>query len=98
MSDDACFPPIADYALIGDCGSAALVSRAGSIEWLCWPRFDSPSLFAAVLDRERGGCFRVGPAAPVDRADVERRYDGDTAVLETTFRCASGLLRLRDCM
>ena len=97
-SDAAPFPAIGDYALIGDCGSAALVSRAGSIEWLCWPRFDSASLFAAILDRARGGSFGVGPASCADPADVKRRYCNDTAVLETTFRCAGGVLRVRDCM
>ena len=89
------FPPIGDYALIGDCGSAALVSRAGSIEWLCWPHFHSPSMFAAILDRERGGRFRVAPAAT---ATAERHYVGDTAVLDTIFRTADGTLRVRDCM
>ena len=89
------FPPIGDYGLIGDCGSAALVSSDGAIEWLCCPRFDSPSLFAAILDRERGGRFRIAPAAPYRSA---RRYVDGSAVLETQFRTASGVLRLRDCM
>ena len=78
------YPPIEDYAIIGDCGSAALVSKDGCIDWLCcWPRFDSPSVFGALLDREQGGCFRIGPAAEDYR--VERRYLDDTNVLETTF-------------
>jgi GH15 family glucan-1,4-alpha-glucosidase len=89
------FPAIGDYALIGDCGSAALVSRDGSIEWLCWPRFDSPSLFASVLDRERGGSFRISPTSPYR---TSRRYVSDTAVLEIEFRTDDGVLRLRDCM
>ena len=54
--------PIADYAIVGDGRSAALISRAGSLDWLCWPRFDSPSIFAAILDEERGGRFLVAPA------------------------------------
>jgi GH15 family glucan-1,4-alpha-glucosidase len=90
------FPPIGDYALIGDCGSAALVSHDGTVEWLCLPRFDSPSLFAAILDRERGGRFRIGPASP-HRA-VHRRYVDHSAVLEQEFHTDSGVLRLRDCM
>jgi GH15 family glucan-1,4-alpha-glucosidase len=89
------FPPIKSLALIGDCGSAALVSRNGTVEWLCWPRFDSPSLFSSLLDRRLGGSFRVGPAA---EAEGERRYVGETAVLETVFRTPGGVLRLRDCM
>jgi GH15 family glucan-1,4-alpha-glucosidase len=89
------FPPIGDYAVVGDCGSVALISRQGSVEWLCWPRFDSPSLFAAILDRERGGYFRVAPSA---WRRIARRYVDDTAVLETRFETETGTLCLRDCM
>jgi GH15 family glucan-1,4-alpha-glucosidase len=88
-------PPIGDYAIVGDCRSAALIARDGSLDWLCWPRFDSPSLFAAILDPERGGRFRVGPAAP---SRVERRYLPDTNVLETVFHTSTGVVVLRDLM
>lgn len=89
------YPPIDDYAIIGDCRSAALISRDGSLDWLCWPRFDSPSLFAALLDAARGGRFRV---SPVDVVRVERRYLPDTNVLETVFHTPTGVAALRDLM
>ena len=93
--DDTAYRPIGDYAIIGDCRSAALVSRIGSIDWLCWPRFDSPSIFAALLDHRRGGCFKISPAGTLA---TSRRYVGDSAVLETTFRTPSGVARLTDLM
>ena len=86
---------IGDYAIIGDCRSAALVSRRGSIDWLCWPRFDSPSLFAAILDDERGGCFSISPVGPFH---PERRYVPGTNVLQTHFITLSGEVCLTDFM
>jgi GH15 family glucan-1,4-alpha-glucosidase len=94
-SDSIDYSAIADYGLIGNCRSAALVSRQGSLDWLCWPRYDSPSLFGALLDARRGGCFRVAPAGVID---VSRRYLGESAVLETTFRTRTGVARLLDLM
>src|SRR5690242_5695984 len=77
--------PIEDYALIGDCRSAALVSRTGSIDWLCWPRFDSEACFAALLgDREHGRWL----VEPRDKARITRRYRADTLILETCFETA----------
>src|SRR6266487_3387378 len=77
------YVPISDYGFLSDCRSAALVARDGSIDWLCWPRFDSPALFGRVLDAERGGSFRL---APVEDYTVTRRYVERTHVLMTTFR------------
>src|SRR5687767_2731961 len=88
-------PPIEDYALIGDCRSAALVSRSGSIDWLCLPHFSSPSLFAAILDGERGGRFAISPVQPFT---VSRRYAGESAVIETDYRTATGAVRVTDAM
>jgi GH15 family glucan-1,4-alpha-glucosidase len=86
---------IGDYALIGDCHSAALVGRDGSIDWACFPRFDSPAVFAKILDEDRGGSFLVSPEGIVES---RRRYVPGTNVLESTFRCDGGELVVTDCM
>ena len=89
---------IGDYGMIGDCHSLALVGRDGSLDWLCFPRFDSPSVFARMLD-EDAGHFRVAPAGDVhDVHEVRRTYLPSTNVLETTFVTAGGVLELTDCM
>ena len=88
--------PIEDYALVGDLQSAALVSRDGSIDWLCLPRFDSEACFAALLGDERYGYWQIAPAREITR--VHRRYRPGTLVLETEFTTASGVVRLIDCM
>ena len=90
------YPPIASYGLIGDCHTAALVSREGSIDWCCMPRFDSGSIFGRLLDRDSGGCCAVEPKD--DIRHVEREYIEDTLVLVTTFHLDGGVLRLTDCM
>ena len=88
-------PRIEDYALIGDRRSAALVSRAGSIDWLCWPRFDSDACFAALLGDARHGCWRLAPA---ENNATARRYRADTLILETTFATATGRATVTDLM
>ncbi|MDZ4017208.1 glycoside hydrolase family 15 protein [Pseudomonas sichuanensis] len=87
---------IEDYALIGNCRSAALVSRDGAIDWLCLPRFDAPAVFAALLGNEENGRWRIAPSDPVEHCT--RRYLDDTLVLETHWTTASGRARVLDCM
>ena len=88
--------PLEDYALIGDCETAALVSRHGSIDWLCWPRFDSGACFSALLGTEDHGRWLLSAAEPDAR--VTRRYRGDTLILETQIQTASGAATVIDFM
>jgi GH15 family glucan-1,4-alpha-glucosidase len=91
-----CPAPIEDYALIGDCKTAALVSRAGSIDWLCWPRFDSAACFADLLGTGDNGHWRIAPADPDAR--VRRWYRDGSVVLETVFSTADGEVAVIDFM
>ncbi|WP_371420673.1 glycoside hydrolase family 15 protein [Tardiphaga sp.] len=90
------FSNIEDYALIGDCETAALVNRDGSIDWLCWPAFDSDACFAAILGTKEHGRWLIKPAAEITRC--ERRYQGDTLILETRLETADGAVTLIDFM
>lgn len=93
--DSPSYPDIGDYAIIGDCRSAALISKYGCIDWLCWPRFDSASIFAALLDRERGGYWKI---SPTDAFSSEREYLKGSNVLQTRFQTSSGMVALTDLM
>ena len=86
--------PIGDYALLSDCRSAALLSRGGSVDWLCFPRFDAPAVFARILD-PGGGHFAI---QPVGEFEARRAYVDRTMVLQTTFVTASGTMVLTDAM
>jgi GH15 family glucan-1,4-alpha-glucosidase len=86
--------PIGDYALLSDCRSAALVSRAGSIDWLCFPRFDGPSVFARLLD-DQAGHWSI---QAIDASEVSRRYIDTTMVLESRFNSPTGTAVLLDAM
>src|SRR5215467_5514631 len=87
---------IEDYALIGDCKTAALVGRDGSIDWLCWPRFDSAACFAALLGNVDHGRWRIAPKDSI--LGATRRYRSGTLVLETEFQTATGSALLIDFM
>jgi len=87
---------IEDYAMIGDCETAALVSRDGSIDWLCWPRFDSDACFSALLGGPGCGRWKLGPTDP--NARIARRYRGDTLILETEFTTNDGTVVVTDFM
>jgi len=87
--------PIESYALIGDCETAALVGLDGSIDWLCWPRFDSQACLAALLGDEQNGRWRLAPTTPYQ---ASRRYRRDTLVLETSFECDEGAVTVIDFM
>jgi len=87
---------IADYALIGDCETAALVSRGGSIDWLCWPRFDSDACFAALLGTPDNGRWRIAPKA--EKFHASRKYRPGTLILETRFETDDGAVTLVDLM
>jgi len=88
--------PIEDYALIGDCETAALVSRAGSIDWLCWPSFSSPACFAALLGTCDHGYWKIAPKHKVTRS--QRRYREGTLIVETVFETAEGQVCVTDFM
>jgi GH15 family glucan-1,4-alpha-glucosidase len=87
---------IEDYALVGDCQTAALVGRNGSIDWLCFPRFDSPACFAALLGTPENGRWQIAPVG--EMTAVRRRYVGDTLVLETELETKDGVIAIIDFM
>ncbi|MHB1321348.1 MAG: trehalase-like domain-containing protein [Acidithiobacillus ferrivorans] len=88
--------PIEDYALIGDCHTAALVGSDGSIDWLCFPRFDSGACFAALLGEHEHGRWLIAPVAEV--RNIRRKYRLGTLILETDFETGAGAVRIIDFM
>lgn len=92
---NSAYEPIADYALIGDRHTTALVSRSGSIDWACFPRVDSPTVFARILDAKKGGFWSIAPASPFESS---RQYRDGTAILETTFTTSTGSVLVQDFM
>jgi GH15 family glucan-1,4-alpha-glucosidase len=89
------YRPISDYGIIGNMLSAALVSIEGSIDWYCLPRFDSPSVFAAILDSEKGGTFQI---KPVEEFESKQQYEKDTNILQTSYKTGKGSLTVTDFM
>src|SRR6185437_7320492 len=87
---------IEDYALIGDLATAALVGRDGSIDWLCWPRFDSDSCFSALLGKPEDGRWLIAPKNPAGR--ITRRYRANTLIMETRFETEEGAATVIDFM
>src|SRR3954466_10347275 len=85
---------IEDYGLIGDCETAALVSLEGSVDWLCFPRFDSPACFGALLGNAENGRWLLAPRGPIQR--TTRKYRGDTLVLETEHETETGIVSVID--
>src|SRR5947199_2461922 len=88
--------PIEDYAIIGDCETAALVGKDGSIDWLCWPRFDSGACFAALIGRPDNGRWLLAPCDEPVR--TTRQYRDDTLILETEHTTATGVVQVIDFM
>src|SRR5262252_6320780 len=86
---------IEQYAMIGDCETAALVSNRGSVDWLCWPHFASPACFAALLGTDENGCWSIAPKHP---EAGKRRYLDHTLVLETRFETPDGAASVVDFM
>jgi GH15 family glucan-1,4-alpha-glucosidase len=92
---DLVYKPISDYGVIGNMVSTALVTKDGSIDWCCLPRFDSPSIFASILDDKKGGKFGIEPSSPFES---NQSYTDDTNILQTVFRTETGTVTLTDFM
>ncbi|MFC2041949.1 trehalase-like domain-containing protein [Chloroflexota bacterium] len=89
------YKPISDYGIIGNMLSCALIGKDGSIDWSCLPRYDSPSVFAAILDDEKGGQFAINPRLPFES---KQAYLPNTNVLQTTFNTETGVVTVTDFM
>src|SRR5262252_7227175 len=91
-----CSRPISDYGIVGDLRTAALIVKNGSVDWLCLPRLDSPSVFAAILDEKSGGHFTIAPKA--ERPRLQQLYKPDTNILVTRFVADGAIVELTDFM
>ncbi|HEX6268386.1 MAG TPA: trehalase-like domain-containing protein, partial [Burkholderiales bacterium] len=92
MSD---YPPIRDYAIVGDCHGCALISRAGSVDWCAFGRFDAAPVFCRLLDAGKGGFFSIAPPGDFE---AERSYIEGTNIVRTVFATAAGKAAVTDCM
>ncbi len=90
------YPPIGNYGVIGNLHTVALVGKHGDIDFMCFPRFDSPSVFAALLDHQKGGSFRITPQ--LHEVDHKQQYLPDTNVLLTRFLAYEGMVEITDFM
>jgi GH15 family glucan-1,4-alpha-glucosidase len=90
------YQPIENYGVVGDLTTTALVSLGGSVDFMCFPRFDSPTIFAALLDQERGGCFKIAPVS--GEFKNRQRYFPDTNILLTRFFGSEGVAEISDFM
>src|SRR4051812_1511346 len=90
--------PIENYGVVGDLHTVALIGLNGSVDWFCFPAFDSPSIFGGILDDQKGGFFRIFPDMPEDQVKVKQMYLPDTNVLITRFFTPDGLAEVIDFM
>ena len=92
------YQPIESYGIVGNLRTTALIGMNGSVDWFCYPRFDSPSVFGCILDHAKGGHFRIGPAPGAEHVTTKQFYWPDTNVLVTRFLSDEGVAQITDFM